>query len=181
LLLSQQQSLAELLSNQQRRNGLTWLSNKEVVIMQSIARKLPTVARVILGLIFVVFGLNGFFQFAPAPPMSGPAGAFMGALAATGYFFPLLKLTEIAAGLLLLTGFAVPLALTLLAPVIVNIVAFHLFLAPGSFGVVAVVLASELYLAWTHRRAFAPLFAKRRTSAPVPGEPVLQTVRAQAA
>lgn len=131
--------------------------------MHSISRKLPTVARVVLGLIFVVFGVNGLIPFLPAPPsVPAAAGAFAGALAATGYFFPLLKVTEIVAGALLLMGVAVPFALTLLAPIIVNIVAFHLFLAPGGWPLLAVMLASELFLAWTYRDAFAPLFARRR-------------------
>ncbi len=128
--------------------------------MNAIARKLPTAARLLLGTIFVVFGLNGLLHFLPTPPMPAAAGAFVGGLASSGYFFPLLKVTEIAAGTLLLAGVLVPFALTLLAPIIVNIAAFHLFLAPGNVGVVAAVLAAEIYLAWTHRAAFAPLFAR---------------------
>ncbi|MCA9535998.1 MAG: DoxX family protein, partial [Myxococcales bacterium] len=78
--------------------------------------KLPTAARLFLGLAFTVFGLNGFLHFLPMPPMSGEPAAFMGALAATGYMFPLIKGTEVVAGLLLLGNRLVPLALTLLAP-----------------------------------------------------------------
>src|SRR5262245_52520723 len=128
--------------------------------MNLTSGKLPTVARVLLGGIFVVFGLNGFLHFLPQPPAPPRAMAFGGALAATGYFFPLLKGTETAAGALLLLGF-VPIALTLLAPIIVNIVAFHLFLAPGNYAVVGLVLAAEIYLAVANRAAFAPLFAGR--------------------
>ena len=131
--------------------------------MKKLTQKLPLVARVVLGLIFVVFGLNGFLHFLPQPPMTAAAGAFLGALTATGYLLPLLKATEVVAGALLLSGRFVPLALTLLAPVIVNIAAFHLFLAPGN-PVVGVVLAAELYLAWTHRAAFAPLLAARSSA-----------------
>jgi len=123
--------------------------------------KLPTVARVLLGLVFLVFGLNGFFHFLPQPPAPPRAMAFAGALAASGYFFPLLKTIEVTAGALLLMGF-VPIALTLLAPIIVNIVAFHLFLSPGNYPVVGLVLAAEIYLAVVHRAAFAPLFARRQ-------------------
>src|SRR4051794_19325889 len=121
--------------------------------------KLPTVARVLLGGVFLIFGLNGFFHFLPQPPAPPRAMAFAGALFATGYFFPLLKATEVAAGALLLAGF-VPIALTLLAPIVVNIVAFHTFLAPGNYAVVGLVLAAEIYLAVVHRAAFAPLFAR---------------------
>ena len=93
--------------------------------------KITLGARIILGLIFFVFGLNGFFQFMPMPPLPEEAGKFMGALGATGYFFPFLKVCEILAGALLLLGAFVPFALVLLAPMIVQIVLFHLFLAPG--------------------------------------------------
>ena len=126
-----------------------------------LTSKLPTAARLVLGLVFLVFGLNGFLHFLPQPPPPPRALGFLGGLASTGYFFPLLKTTEVVAGALLLAGF-VPIALTLLAPVIVNIVAFHSFLAPGNWPVVGIVLASEIYLAVVHRAAFAPLFKRTR-------------------
>ncbi|MCA9648312.1 MAG: DoxX family protein [Myxococcales bacterium] len=119
-----------------------------------IRTKLPVVARTLLGLVVFVFGLNGFLGFIPQPPLSEDAGAFMGALAATGYMFPLIKGTEVVAGLLLLSGRFVPLALVLLAPVLVNITLFHVVLAPVNMGLVVVLLALELYLAWGYRDAF---------------------------
>jgi uncharacterized membrane protein YphA (DoxX/SURF4 family) len=125
-----------------------------------LSSKLPTIARLLLGLVFFVFGLNGFLHFLPQPPPPAGALGFVGGLASAGYFFPLLKGTEVLAGTLLLAGF-VPFALTLLAPIIVNIVAFHAFLAPGNWPVVGLVLVSEIYLAVVHRAAFAPLFARR--------------------
>lgn len=121
----------------------------------AIRSKLPTVARILLGAIFFVFGLNGFLQFMPQPPLPAPAGAFMGALAATGYMFPLIKGTEVVAGLLLLGGRFVPLALVLLAPIIVNIALFHLVLAPVNMIMAVVLLALEGYLAWAYRDAFS--------------------------
>jgi hypothetical protein len=87
-------------------------------------------------------------------------------LYATGYFFPLLKATEVLAGALLLSGLFVPLALTLLAPIIVNIAAFHLFLAPGNYLVVGLILVAEILLARAHRAAFAPMLAMRSRPAP---------------
>ena len=116
--------------------------------------KAVTASRILLGLIFVVFGLNGFLHFLPQPPVSGPPAAFAGALFASGYFFPLLKGTEVASGLLLLSGRYVPLALTVLASVIVNILAFHVFLAPAGLPLPLVILALELFLAWGYRSAF---------------------------
>ncbi len=118
-------------------------------------------ARILLGLVFFVFGLNGFFHFLPQPPMSGPPADFVGALVASGYMFPLLKGTEVIAGALLLSGRLVPLALTVLAPVIVNIFAFHLFLAPSGLGVPVVVVALEVFLAWSYRSSFRPVLRVR--------------------
>ncbi len=147
--------------------------------MRSVLDKLPAVARILLGLVFFVFGLNGFLHFLPQPPLSGPAGDLMGALAATGYMFPLIKGTEVVVGALLLSGRFVPLALTVLAPVLVHIAAFHLALAPTSLGMVVVLTALEVYLAWTYRDAFLPMLRadarpRRSTSAATPavaGEP----------
>jgi uncharacterized membrane protein YphA (DoxX/SURF4 family) len=119
----------------------------------NVQSKLPVVARVLLGLPFVVFGLNGFLQFLPQPPMEGDAATFMGGLAAAGYFFPLLKATEIAAGLALLSGRFVPLALVVLAPIVLQIFAFHAFLA-GGVAMSVVFLALGSYLAWAYRDSF---------------------------
>ena len=129
--------------------------------MSSISSKLPSIARVVLGFAFFVFGLNGFLHFLPQPPMSGPPADFAGALFATGYMFPLLKGTEVVASLLLLSNRYVPLALALLAPVLVNIVAFHGFLAPAGLPLPLVLLGLELYLARSYRDAFAPMLHAR--------------------
>jgi uncharacterized membrane protein YphA (DoxX/SURF4 family) len=122
--------------------------------MQKKGRWFPVVARVLLGLSFFVFGLNGFLHFLPQPPEPEKAGAFLGALFATGYMLPLIKGTETLAGLVILSGRAVPLALTILAPVVVNILAFHLFLAPGGLPLPIVLAALGIYVAWTYRAAF---------------------------
>jgi uncharacterized membrane protein YphA (DoxX/SURF4 family) len=127
--------------------------------MKLTSGKLPTLARVLLGAVFFVFGLNGFLHFLPQPPPPARALAFVGGLASTGYFFPLLKGTEVLGGVLLLAGF-VPFALTLLAPIVVNIVAFHAFVAPGNWPIVGLVLGAEIYLAVVHRAAFASLFTR---------------------
>ena len=129
--------------------------------MSSISSKVPSIARVALGLTFFVFGLNGFLHFLPQPPMSGPPANFAGALFATGYMFPLIKGTEVVASILLLANRYVPLALALLAPVVVNIVAFHAFLAPAGLVLPIIVLALEVYLARSYRDAFAPMLQAR--------------------
>ncbi len=117
------------------------------------------IARILLGLIFLVFGLNGFLHFIPMQPMAGGAGAFIGALAATGYMLPIVFAAQAVSGALLLAGVWVPLALTILAPVIVNIVFFHLALAPQGLPLAVIVVALELWLVWEHREKFAPLFS----------------------
>lgn len=91
--------------------------------------------------------------------------SFIGALIGTGYVFTLVKGIEVVAGALLLSGRFVPLAITLLAPIVVNIVGFHLVLAPGGYPMLAFLVAAELYLAWSHRDVFGPLL--RASAAPV--------------
>ena len=125
-------------------------------------RNLAHVARYLLGAGFFIFGLNGFLQFLPSPPPPPtPALNFATALFATGYMFPLIKGTEVIAGLMLLSNRFVPLALALLAPVLVNIVAFHAFLAPAGLAIPIALLAAELYLAWAYRDAYAPMLRAR--------------------
>jgi putative oxidoreductase len=140
--------------------------------MNAIRKYLPTAARLFLGLIFTVFGLNFFLHFLPTPPPPARAAAFAGALFSSGYLFPLLKTVEVAAGLALLFGRFVPLALAVLAPIVINVVGFHLFLAPSGMGLALVILAAEIYLAWAYRAAFAPMLQVRTQ----PAIPALEAV-----
>lgn len=129
-----------------------------------LTRYLPSVARCALGFIFLVSGLNGFLNFLPPPDTSAmPEGAMQlgAAFMKSGYLFPLILGTEALTGALLLSNRFVPLALTLLAPVLVNILAFHLFLAPTGLGLAVALVAIELYLSWVHRAAFRPMLAAR--------------------
>lgn len=129
--------------------------------MNTIQKYLPAAARLFLGLVFTVFGLNGFLHFLPMPLPPPRAMAFAGALMASGYFFPLLKGIEVAGGLLLLGNRFVPLTLAVLAPIVVNVLAFHLFLAPSGLPLPLAMLAAGLYLAWAYRDAFAPMLHAR--------------------
>ena len=122
------------------------------------------IARTLMGLVFFVFGLNGLHPFMANPPAPPDAQAFFMALAATHYMFFLIFGSQVLGGALLLIGVAVPFALTILAPAIVNIVFFHIFLSPGLLPMALVVAAFELFLVWYYRSAFAPLFS----SAPRP-------------
>lgn len=112
-------------------------------------------ARVLLGLIFVVFGLNGFFNFIPAPEMSEAAGSLMGAFVATGYFMIVVKLVEVTSGLMILTGRFLPLGLILLAPVSVNILLFHIFLDTAGLPMAVFIIVAQLFLVWAYRDSFS--------------------------
>jgi uncharacterized membrane protein YphA (DoxX/SURF4 family) len=119
------------------------------------------IVRVLLGLMFVVFGSNGFLHFmGPMPVIPGDAGAFIGALINSGYIYVVAGLQVIGGLLLLLGARFVPLGLTLLGPVIVNIVLFHIFLAPDVPGLVtaAVVAAFAVFLLWVYRFKFPAIF-----------------------
>src|SRR5688572_26142826 len=111
-----------------------------------IVRYVATGARILLGLIFFVLGLNGFFNFIPPPstPMPERAMAFIGGLMGSGYMLALIGGTQVLVGALLLINRFVPLALILIAPVIVNIVAFHVFLERSGLVIALVVLALEV-------------------------------------
>ena len=124
---------------------------------------LVLISRLLLGLIFLVFGLNGFLNFIPMPPPTGVAGQFFAALFISHYILPVFAL-EIVGGALLLTNRFVPVALTILAPILVNILLFHASMAPAGFApaVIAVALWSVLFL--RERAAFSALWAARGTA-----------------
>jgi putative oxidoreductase len=119
-----------------------------------------TIARYLSGVIFLVFGLNGFLHFIPLPPPSGVAGQFMGALFVSHYLTLIFAL-QVIGGVLLLANRYVPLALAILAPVIVNILSFHALMAPS--GLPLALFVTVLWaLVFVHvRTAFAALFQAR--------------------
>jgi putative oxidoreductase len=119
------------------------------------------IARLLLGLLFFVFGLNGFLQFIPMGPMpAGLAGQFAGALVQSHYM-AVVSALQLIAGAFLLVNRYVPLALTVLAPVIVNIVLFHAFMAPT--GLPLAIAASTLWIvaAYQVRSTFTGLLQAR--------------------
>ena len=116
------------------------------------------IVRILLGLVFIVFGSNAFLQFMPMPPLGqDPAGHFLNALFVSHYVIAI-GLCQVAGGLLLLIGRFVPLGLTLLGPVVVNIVLFHVFMDRTGLAIAFVVLLLCLFLVWSYRSAFAGLF-----------------------
>jgi putative oxidoreductase len=120
-----------------------------------------TIARYLLGLMFLVFGLNNFFLFMPMGPMpGGAAGEFSTVLMSTHYVYAVGAVMVISA-LLLLANRYVALGLTLLGPVLVNILLFHLFMLPATIGPGVVATLLWLLVFWQHRAAFAGLFRAR--------------------
>jgi uncharacterized membrane protein YphA (DoxX/SURF4 family) len=119
--------------------------------------KLRFILRSVLGLMFVAGPLATALHLAPEPALPPGGPSFIAALASTGYMLPPLWSTEIAAGILLLSGVMAPLGLVLLAPVLVNIAAFHIFLVPQGLPPAIMACALEVVLAWEYRGAFAPL------------------------
>jgi putative oxidoreductase len=115
------------------------------------------IVRVLLGLMFAVFGSNAFLHFIPMPPMEGDAGAFIGALIKSGFIYPIAAL-QVGGGLLLLIGRLAPLGLTLLGPVIVNIVLYHIFLDKAGLAMACVIAILSLFLLWAYRSKFPAIF-----------------------
>src|SRR6266404_1951010 len=114
--------------------------------------------RILLGLVFVVFGSKALLHFITMPPPpQGDAGAFISALMHTGYLYVVATL-QILGGLCLLSGRFVPLVLTLLGPVIFNILCFHIFLDPSGMLIAIVISILALFLLWAYRDKFPAIF-----------------------
>lgn len=131
--------------------------------MKTISRFSVPAVRLLLGGMFLFSGLNGFFHFVQMGNPDGAAGAMMGGLAASGYFMPLLFGTQTVTAVMLLSGRLVPLALTMLAPIMVNIFAFHVFVVPEGLVMATVLGLMQLYLAYAYRDAFAGLLRLKST------------------
>lgn len=126
-------------------------------------RIVALISRLLLGLIFFVFGLNGFLQFLNMGPMpSGLAGQFMGALFQSHYFWVIAAL-QVIGGLLLLINRFVPLALVLLGPVIVNILLYHLLLNATGAALALVVTVLWFIVFYAHRQYFSGIFVQKAT------------------
>jgi putative oxidoreductase len=118
------------------------------------------IARILLGLVFVVFGLNGFLNFIKGPLPSGVAGQFLVALMQSHFVF-VVSAVELAGGALLLANRYVPLALVLLGPVIVNIFFYHLLMDRSGLIIAIVVIILWGLITLRHRQSFSGLFVQR--------------------
>ena len=118
------------------------------------------IAQYLAGVIFLVMGLNGFFNFIPLPPPGGVAGQFMGALYVSHYLWVIFGF-QVIAGILLLVNRYVPLAVAILAPVIVNILTFHASMAPSGLPLALFVAVLWTVIFADVRSAFTGLFQSR--------------------
>jgi putative oxidoreductase len=118
-----------------------------------------TVARYLLGLIFLTFGLNGFLHFIPMPPPTGVAAQFFGALFVSRYYV-VIFLLQIVPAILLLANRYVPLALTILGAILFNILCFHIFMAPAGLPLAAVVTVLWFLTTWRVRSAFTGILQR---------------------
>lgn len=118
-------------------------------------------ARLLLGLLFVVFGLNGFLQFLPMPPMAEEAGKAIGGLFSLPYMFPMVKGLEILSGIALLSGMFVPLALLLLSPIVVNIFLFHITYTPAQSAMSIVIVILQITAAIGVWDKFKPVLSMK--------------------
>ena len=124
-------------------------------------KKLHMGARLLFGIGFFIFGLNGFLQFMPNPPMTPEAGALLGAFAKTGYFFPMIKIIELSVGILLLANFLAPLAAVLITPILVGITTIHLFLNPAGLPMMIFLHILHGLIAYGYKDYYKNIFIKK--------------------
>ena len=121
-----------------------------------------TIARYLLGLVFTVFGLNGFLHFIPQPPPDSPLALQYFTVMSASHYLVLVYLIEVVAGLLLLANYYVPLAITLLGPVIVNIFLFHVLMSPSGLGMAVFITVLWLVVFLGVRQAFGGIKHRRQ-------------------
>ena len=126
-------------------------------------QKIQLGTRLLFGLGFLIFGINGFLKFMPNPPVTAEAGALLGAFAKTGYFLPMVKIIEILVGVLLLSNFFAPLAVVLITPILVGITTIHLFLNPAGIPMMVFLHVLHLILIYGYRECYKGLFVRKAT------------------
>ncbi|MFQ5630763.1 MAG: DoxX family membrane protein [bacterium] len=121
--------------------------------------KVNMILRLILGLIFTIFGANKLIGFMGMPELTGTAATFMGGLGASGYFFIVLGIFETASGILLLVNRFTSLALVMLAPITVNIFLFHAFIAQSGLPLGIIVIGLNAYLGYANREKYSAILS----------------------
>lgn len=122
--------------------------------------KARTAARLIFGLLFLVFSVNFFFPFIPQPMPPEQGMKYLGGLMAAPYFFPVLKVTELVVAILLLTNIAVPLALVVIAPITVQIFLYHTLLDPSGAPLAILLVVLNAFLGFAYFNYYRPLFKR---------------------
>jgi uncharacterized membrane protein YphA (DoxX/SURF4 family) len=119
------------------------------------------VIRLLMGLLFLFGSITFLFQLMPQPELTGNVKLFMDGMNATGFMMPLIKVTELLCGIAFVTGFFVPLASVVIAPVIINIFLFHTLVEPSGFPVGVFLVVANLVVAYSHREKFLPILKAR--------------------
>lgn len=119
---------------------------------------LTTIARIVLAIFLIVLGSNGFFNFLPYPEMSDSANAFMGAINSAKFIFPLIGLIEIVSGILLLAKKAMPFALIMVLPILVNAMIFHVSLNPEGMLFATICFVCNIFLLYHNRESYKTLY-----------------------
>jgi len=117
------------------------------------------IVRTLMGLLFLFGSIVYFFNLITPPEMTGKVKSFNDGMAATGYMMTLIKTVELICGLLFVSGYFVPFATILIAPVIVNIFLFHFFLDPSTLPVAIFLVLANIFVAYYYRNSYKPLFA----------------------
>jgi putative oxidoreductase len=120
-----------------------------------------SITRILLGLPFLIFGLNHFFTFIPHPPMDGVALDYMMGLTKVGYFWPLLRGLEVLIGIALISGRFVPLALAVLAPISLHIFLFHVFVLLANLPLAIIILGLHIFLIVKYWDYYKPVFTPK--------------------
>ena len=119
------------------------------------------IVRILMGLMFLFASIVVLFNLMPHPEMKGNAKLFMDGIMATGYFMPLLKITELVCGLALVAGCFVPLATVVIFPITLNILLYHVFVAPEGLPVAIPLMLANLFLAYACRKNYKTLLAAK--------------------
>jgi uncharacterized membrane protein YphA (DoxX/SURF4 family) len=119
------------------------------------------IIRVLLGLLFLFGSVSYFLHLFPVPEMQGKVKTFNEGLAASGYIFPLVKALELLCGIAFVSGFFVPLATVVIFPIVVNIFLFHALVDTTGVPVAVFVLFANLFLAYSNKEKYAPLFSAK--------------------
>ncbi|MXV53134.1 DoxX family membrane protein [Pedobacter sp. HMF7647] len=120
------------------------------------------ISRVVLGLIYLIFGLDFFLHFIPYQPNhTGATAAFKSGLMAAGYFYPMMKFLQITGGISLLINRYAPFSAVVLFPISVNVFLFHTILVPSGWYMGVILLGTNLFLGYAYRTYYQSMFVRK--------------------